>query len=97
MHPAAEATAQCQIFEVLHKSTLIKKHGGGCGYNFSKVRPEGDIVGGIPELVIDGLAEASKAEKVAKIKALKAASKGQEAAAKKAAARKAKSNQTGRC
>jgi ribonucleoside-diphosphate reductase alpha chain len=39
-----------EIFDVLHKSTLIKKHGGGCGYNFSNLRPEGDSVGGIPEL-----------------------------------------------
>lgn len=38
------------IFDILHKSTLIKKNGGGCGYNFSNVRPEGDSVGGIPEL-----------------------------------------------
>src|SRR3990167_107142 len=38
------------IFDILHKSTLIKKNGGGCGYNFSKIRPEGDIVGGIPDL-----------------------------------------------
>jgi ribonucleoside-diphosphate reductase alpha chain len=38
------------IFDILHKSTLIKKHGGGCGYNFSRLRPEGDIVGGIPDL-----------------------------------------------
>jgi ribonucleoside-diphosphate reductase alpha chain len=38
------------LFEILHKSTLIKKHGGGCGYNFSKIRPEGDVVGGIPDL-----------------------------------------------
>ncbi len=38
------------IFDILHKSTLIKKHGGGCGYNFSEVRPEGDLVGGIPNL-----------------------------------------------
>jgi len=38
------------IFKILHQSTLIKKHGGGCGYNFSNLRPEGDIVGGIPEL-----------------------------------------------
>ncbi len=39
-----------KIFEILHRSTLIKKHGGGCGYNFSKVRPEGDSVAGIPGL-----------------------------------------------
>jgi ribonucleoside-diphosphate reductase alpha chain len=38
------------IFNILHKSTMIKRHGGGCGYNFSKVRPEGDSVGGIPNL-----------------------------------------------
>lgn len=38
------------IFQILHESTLIKKHGGGCGYNFSNLRPEGDVVGGIPDL-----------------------------------------------
>ncbi len=38
------------VFDILHKSTLIKKHGGGCGYNFSKVRPEGDSVGGVSGL-----------------------------------------------
>lgn len=38
------------IFDILHKSTLIKKHGGGCGYNFSKIRPEADVVSGIPAL-----------------------------------------------
>lgn len=38
------------IFNILHKSTLIKKHGGGCGYNFSRIRPEGDSVGGISGL-----------------------------------------------
>jgi len=38
------------IFGILHKSTLIKKNGGGCGYNFSNIRPEGDIVAGIPNL-----------------------------------------------
>ena len=38
------------IFGILHKSTLIKKNGGGCGYNFSHIRPEGDIVAGIPDL-----------------------------------------------
>jgi len=39
-----------KIFEILHKSTIIKKNGGGCGYNFTSIRPEGDMVGGIPEL-----------------------------------------------
>lgn len=39
-----------QIFETLHRSTLIKKHGGGCGYNFSKIRPEGDSVSGVSGL-----------------------------------------------
>lgn len=39
-----------EMFEILHKSTLIKKYGGGCGYNFSKVRPEGDSVGGVQGL-----------------------------------------------
>lgn len=38
------------IFQTLHQSTLIKKHGGGCGYNFSKIRPEGDLVASIPGL-----------------------------------------------
>ena len=38
------------IFDILHKSTLIKKNGGGCGYNFSSIRPEGDSVGGITDL-----------------------------------------------
>lgn len=38
------------VFDILYKSTLIKKNGGGCGYNFSKIRPEGDLVGGIPGL-----------------------------------------------
>jgi len=38
------------IFKVLHQSTVIKKHGGGCGYNFSKLRPEGDVVAGIPDI-----------------------------------------------
>lgn len=39
-----------KIFEILHKSTLIKKHGGGCGYNFTNIRPEADSVSGIPDL-----------------------------------------------
>ncbi len=39
-----------KVFDILHKSTLIKKNGGGCGYNFSDIRPEGDLVAGIPDL-----------------------------------------------
>lgn len=39
-----------EIFDILHKSTLVKKNGGGCGYNFSNVRPEGDSVAGTPNL-----------------------------------------------
>lgn len=39
-----------KIFQILYRSTLIKKHGGGCGYNFSKIRPEADSVAGIPEI-----------------------------------------------
>lgn len=39
-----------QIFQTLHKSTMVKKFGGGCGYNFSKIRAEGDSVGGIANL-----------------------------------------------
>ena len=39
-----------EIFNILHKSTVIKKNGGGCGYNFSNIRPEGDSVNGIPDL-----------------------------------------------
>jgi len=38
------------IFKILHQSTQIKRNGGGCGYNFSHIRPEGDTVNGIPEL-----------------------------------------------
>lgn len=38
------------IFKILHQSTQIKRNGGGCGYNFSLIRPEGDSVNGIPEL-----------------------------------------------
>lgn len=38
------------IFKTLYESSVTKKHGGGCGYNFSKVRPIGDSVGGEPGL-----------------------------------------------
>jgi len=38
------------IFKTLYESSLTKKYGGGCGYNFSKLRPKGDSVGGEPGL-----------------------------------------------
>ena len=33
------------IFETLKNAALIQQSGGGCGYNFSALRPEGDYVG----------------------------------------------------
>lgn len=38
------------IFKTLYESSVTKKYGGGCGYNFSKVRPRGDSVGNEPGL-----------------------------------------------
>jgi len=38
------------IFKTLYESSVTKKHGGGCGYNFSKIRPKGDSVAGEPDL-----------------------------------------------
>ncbi|MBU0708434.1 adenosylcobalamin-dependent ribonucleoside-diphosphate reductase [Patescibacteria group bacterium] len=38
------------IFQVLYESSVTKKNGGGCGYNFSMVRPRGDQVGREPSL-----------------------------------------------
>ncbi len=38
------------IFKILYQSSVIKKHGGGCGFNFSSLRPAGDLVGGEPGL-----------------------------------------------
>ncbi|MDQ7055131.1 MAG: ribonucleotide reductase N-terminal alpha domain-containing protein [Persephonella sp.] len=32
------------IMETLKKAALIFKAGGGCGYNFSKLRPKGDYI-----------------------------------------------------
>lgn len=34
------------IFKTLYESSVIKKHGGGCGYNFGKIRPKDDLVHG---------------------------------------------------
>ncbi|MBN1331841.1 adenosylcobalamin-dependent ribonucleoside-diphosphate reductase [Candidatus Dojkabacteria bacterium] len=38
------------IFKTLYESSVTKRHGGGCGYNFSKLRPKGDMVAGEPGL-----------------------------------------------
>ncbi len=38
------------IFRSLYESSVTKKHGGGCGYNFSKIRPKGDMVADEPGL-----------------------------------------------
>jgi len=38
------------IFKTLYESSVTKKYGGGCGYNFSKIRPKGDSVAGEPNL-----------------------------------------------
>ncbi|MBD3280857.1 hypothetical protein GF389_05035, partial [Candidatus Dojkabacteria bacterium] len=38
------------IFKSLFESSVTKRHGGGCGYNFSKLRPKGDLVAGEPGL-----------------------------------------------
>ena len=38
------------IFKSLYESSVTKKNGGGCGYNFSKLRPQGDLVGDEPGL-----------------------------------------------
>ncbi|MFC1633055.1 vitamin B12-dependent ribonucleotide reductase [Patescibacteria group bacterium] len=39
-----------KIFESLQNAALIQKRNGGTGFNFSKVRPKGDTVSGIPNV-----------------------------------------------
>lgn len=36
------------IFKTLYESSITVRYGGGCGCNFSKIRPKGDIVAGEP-------------------------------------------------
>lgn len=38
------------IFKSLYQSSLLKKYGGGCGFNYSKLRPAEDSVAGNPGL-----------------------------------------------
>ena len=42
--------SQKQILEILAESSVIKGLGGGCGFNYSNIRPRGDSVRGTPGL-----------------------------------------------
>jgi ribonucleoside-diphosphate reductase alpha chain len=44
--------SQADIFQTLTESSLIKGHGGGCGFNYSAIRPKGDVVHGTPDLAV---------------------------------------------
>jgi ribonucleoside-diphosphate reductase alpha chain len=44
------ADSQEEIFQTLRQSSIIKSHGGGCGFNYSAIRPKGDMVRGLPNL-----------------------------------------------
>jgi ribonucleoside-diphosphate reductase alpha chain len=46
------ADSQRQIFQTLYESSLIKSYGGGCGFNYSEIRPRGDIVRKTPGLAL---------------------------------------------
>lgn len=35
-----------EIFQVVRDSSILKKHGGGVGFSFSKIRPKGDLIAG---------------------------------------------------
>ncbi|MBI2426918.1 MAG: vitamin B12-dependent ribonucleotide reductase [Candidatus Kerfeldbacteria bacterium] len=38
------------IFQTLEDAAVVHQRNGGCGYNFSKIRPKGDSVKGIPHV-----------------------------------------------
>jgi ribonucleoside-diphosphate reductase alpha chain len=44
--------SQDSILRTFTHSSMIKGHGGGCGFNYSKIRPRGDAVRGIPGLAV---------------------------------------------
>jgi ribonucleoside-diphosphate reductase alpha chain len=44
--------SQDSILKTFTHSSMIKGHGGGCGFNYSKIRPRGDAVRGIPGLAV---------------------------------------------
>ena len=39
-----------QIFDVMKEAAIVQKNNGGTGFNFSKIRPKGDVVGGTPNV-----------------------------------------------
>ncbi|MDX1522247.1 MAG: adenosylcobalamin-dependent ribonucleoside-diphosphate reductase, partial [Anaerolineae bacterium] len=43
---------QSDIFKTVQDSAIIKGHGGGCGFNYSTVRPKGDTVRDVPDLAV---------------------------------------------
>ncbi len=38
------------IFQTLQDAAVVHQHNGGVGYNFSKIRPKGDVVKGVPHV-----------------------------------------------
>lgn len=38
------------IFETMKDAAIVQKNNGGTGFNFSKVRPKGDMVNGVPNV-----------------------------------------------
>lgn len=46
------ADSQAVVFQTLTASSIIKGHGGGCGFNYSAIRPRGDTVRGVPSLAV---------------------------------------------